>query len=72
MQVGSLRTTSGGRSHWTTTFSGEPMKLVHWSPGEPNNAANREFFMKNGPGGFWFDVPNDDGNVGGCVCEWEN
>ncbi len=57
-----------GRWVWIT---GEPMTLQNWNPGEPNNAGNREFFMKTGPGGFWFDVPNDDGNVVGCICEWE-
>ena len=60
----------GDEGRWVW-INGEAMTLTAWHPGEPNNAGNSEFFLKNGPGGLWFDVPTQDGNVQGCMCEWE-
>jgi hypothetical protein len=53
-------------------LTGKPMAHANWQPGEPNNLSlGTELRIKTNPSGFWFDVPRDDGNILGYVCEWE-
>jgi serine/threonine protein kinase len=58
----------GRRWYWA---HGKPLLFENWQRGEPNNASGKDDYLKNDARGFWHDVPHDDGNIQGFICEWE-
>ncbi|MES2709339.1 MAG: protein kinase [Verrucomicrobiota bacterium] len=65
--LGATNEKSKGQWNW---LDGTPVSYSNWGGGQPDNTRGRENFLGLWGKGKWNDVPNDDSDIRGFICEW--